>query len=376
MKVFLVVFGVLCAFIACSNEGSVMVSADEQSAEKEIRSAICELENGNFKSAQSMLESVLKKEPKNIYALRLLPGVAARQIKEGDKSPENVALIRKAIDAYESAGRNPLLKSERAEINDFIILLYGMIGADEKSTALLKKAESESEDPKQRAAFYAVLAAGNYACANNISDVSPVKSVGKINGRDVYIFRRPQNPADFDKLKQCAAKGAELIDRAIALDPASDTAWSYRANLSAQLARIAEMEGQPAEKARLMKEFDAAREKFFALSNKRAEEQAKKDSEQLAKTSNSLNFSPADFSEAQYRELREELKSYRFERPLAETVESVDMPFSGFVAPVMVEDDTADRPDEPAVKPARLEDEKQKSECSHPRTPDDHSSKS
>ena len=361
MKVFLVVFGVLCAFIACSNEGSVMVSADEQSAEKEIRAAICELENGNFKSAQSMLESVLKKEPKNIYALRLLPGIAARQIRKDDKSPENAALIRKAIDAYESAVSNPLLKDERAEINNFIILLYGLIGNEEKSAALLRKAEDKTEEPKQRAVFYTSLAADHFACANNISDVSPVKSIVKRRGKEIYVFRKPQNPADFDKLKNCAATGSELIDKAIALDPASETVWIYRASLSSQLARIAEMEGRAAEKARQIKESNAAREKFTELSRKRFDEQLKKD-EQLAKSSNdSLKFSPADFSEAQYRELREELKSYRVERPLAQTVDRVDIPF-GLVEPLPFEDDPATVPDAAATKPARLDDEEQKGE--------------
>jgi hypothetical protein len=360
MKRFLVVFGVLSALMACSNGGSVMGSPDAQNAEVEIRAAICEIENGNFKSAQSTLESVLKKDPKNIYALRLLPGVAARQVKEGDKSPENAALIRKAIDAYESAAANPLLKNERAEINNFIISLYGMLGSEEKSTALLKKAENESEDPKQRAAFYTSLAADNYACANDISDVAPVKSIVKRNGKEVYVFRKPQNPADFDKLKSCASKGSELIGKAVALDPASDTIRSYQASLFAQLARVAEMEGKADEKARLMKESEAARDKFFALSRQRSDEQAKKDAEPLAKTLNdSLKFSPADFTEAQYKELREELKSYRFEKPLAETVDSVDIPFSGLVAPIAVEDDM---PDDAATKPARLDDEQQKSE--------------
>src|SRR5215204_1457656 len=164
MKSFLVVFGILFTLLACSNGGSVMGSSDEQNAEVEIKAAICEIENGNFKSAQSTLESVLKKDPKNIYALRLLPGIATRQIKKDDNSPENAVLVRKAIEAYESAALNPLFKNERAEINQYIISLYGRLGREEKTALLLKKAANESEEPKARAAFYTSLAADNYAC--------------------------------------------------------------------------------------------------------------------------------------------------------------------------------------------------------------------
>ena len=339
-----------------------MGNPDEPNAEVEIKAAICEIENGNFKSAQTTLESVLKKDAKNIYALRLLPGIAARQIKKDDNSPENTALVRKAIEAYESAALNPLFKNERAEINQYIISLYGRLGSEEKAALLLKKAENESEEAKQRAAFYTSIAADNYACANEISDVSPVKSIVKKNGKDVYVFRKPQNPADFRKLKTCAAKGSELIRKATALDPASDTAWSYQASLSSQLARIAEMEGKPDEKARQLKEYDAARAKFMELSRKRSDELAKKDAEPLGKTlSDGVKFSSADISEAELKEFREELKSYRFERPLAETVDSVYIPFE-LVAPIAPGDDPPTPPNDAATKPSEADDEKQNRE--------------
>ena len=39
------------------------------------------------------------------------------------------------------------------------------------------------------------------------------------------------------------SKGTELIDKAEELDPNSDSAWSYKANLLVQQMRLAEMEG-------------------------------------------------------------------------------------------------------------------------------------
>ncbi|HVE58420.1 MAG TPA: hypothetical protein VNB22_16425 [Pyrinomonadaceae bacterium] len=351
MKYLLIMCTVLCGLLACSNEVGVMGSSVENS-ETEIRAALCELENGNFKAAQTMLEAVLKNDPRNIFALRLLPGVAARQIKKDDKSPENIGQIRRTIDAYENAAANPAFTSELESINDFIVTLYGLIGGDEKTTALLKKAENESADPKRRAAFYIVLAADQYICANDISDAAPVKTTVKQAGREIYVFRKPQNPADFERLVKCAAKGSELIAKAVALDPASDTAWSYRASLSAQLARIAEMEGKPAEKARLMKEYETARTKFFDLSKKRRDEQEKIDREKLAKSSSDdQNFAP---TESQLKEYAQELKSYRAERPLAEAVDRVYIPFEsvGLVEPLLSEDDVK-------TEPARQADEKQ-----------------
>jgi hypothetical protein len=361
MKRILVAFGVLCSLIACSNAGNLGNSDAQQNAEAEIRAAICEIENGDFKAAQSTLETVLKKDPKNIYALRLLPGVAARQIKRGDKSPENVALIRKAIEAYERARMNPVLKNENEDINDFIVELYGMIGGGEKSAALLAKAENESETPKQRAVFYTKLAADRYVCANDVSDVAPVKSTVKRQGREVYAFRRPQNPADFERLKQCAAQGSELIGKAIALDPASDTAWIYRSNLSVQLARIAEMDGKTEEKARLIKESDAARAKFLELSHQRADQERAADRKLSKSFDDEQKLSSAGFSEAQLKEFSEEFKSYRAERPLAETVDRVDVP-SELIELVAPLEDPATLPLDAAAEAPRPDDEKQKRE--------------
>jgi tetratricopeptide (TPR) repeat protein len=341
MKPFLVVLGILCTFILCLNEDAAG-SSGFQNTEVEIKAAICEIENGNFKAAQAALDGILKKEPDNVYALRLLPGIAARQIKQVDKSPENVVLIRKAIDAYEKAAGNPILKNDRMDINSFIIELYGMIGGDEKATALLKKAENESESPKQRAAFYTALAADNYACANDISDAAPVKSTVRKNGAEIYVFRKPQSQMDFDRLKKCASKGSELIVKAIALDPASDTAWSYRASLFVQLGRIAEMEVKPAEKARFMSEYETARQKFFALSRRRSDEQARISDDKISKsTGGAQSDSLSGFSEAELKEFAQELKTYRAERSLSETVDRVYIPFN-LIVPISDEDTAPD----------------------------------
>ncbi|HLM60108.1 MAG TPA: hypothetical protein VK308_04840, partial [Pyrinomonadaceae bacterium] len=359
MKRFGIVLGILCTFILCLNEDAIS-SSGFQNSEVEIKAAICDIENGNFKSAQATLEAVLKKEPGNVYALRLLPGVAARQIKQGDNSPENVVLIRKAIAAYEKAAGNPILKNERKDINSFIIVLYGMIGGDEEATALLKKAENESESPKQRAAFYTALAADNYACANEISDVAPVKSTVRKNGAETYVFRKPQQQSDFDRLKKCAAKGSELIGKAIALDPASDTAWSYRASLFVQLGRIAEMEAKPAEKARFVRQYETAREKFFELAQKRSDEHARIADEKISKsTGDAQSKSLLGFSEAELKEFAQELKTYSAERPLAKAVDQVYIPFE-LIEPIS-DEDTAPIPDE-ATASARVDDEKEKRE--------------
>lgn len=146
---------------------------------------------------------------------------------------------------------------------------------DESLQRITDRANNANVKPEYRAEAYTSLAARQYTCANEISDVEPVKKAVKKDGKDVYEYTKPENPDDFAKLKTCADEGLKLIDQAIALEPAEvqqmkgldlksmtpqeidakseiirifSSAWSYKANLLYQKMRIAEMEGNAAEK--------------------------------------------------------------------------------------------------------------------------------
>ena len=90
------------------------------------------------------------------------------------------------------------------------------------------------------------------------------------------------------KLQQCANNGYELADKATQLNPDSDSAWSYKANLLQQKARIAEMEKMSDEEVEKIKiQAETARDKFSELAaakkKKEDEEAARKQAEEDAK---------------------------------------------------------------------------------------------
>ncbi|MEO7971443.1 MAG: hypothetical protein ABI698_09095 [bacterium] len=66
------------------------------SAEQEIRAALCDIDGGDFATAEKKLEKLLQSNPRNIHAQRLLFVALTRQVKPGDRSPGNTALARKA----------------------------------------------------------------------------------------------------------------------------------------------------------------------------------------------------------------------------------------------------------------------------------------
>lgn len=162
-------------------------------------------------------------------------------------------------------------------------LLENLNNDDEWLKWVTERANNEKVPPVQRAEALTKLAAKKYSCANDISDVEPVKKTVTKEGKPTFVFSKPQNPEDYQKLKQCTAEGTELVDKAEKLDTNSDVVWSYKANMLYQQMRIAEMEGNTAEKDRLKAEADKAKEKFTELANiKKAKEDALK-AEQAAK---------------------------------------------------------------------------------------------
>ena len=124
------------------------------------------------------------------------------------------------------------------------------------------------------------LAAKKYSCANDISDIEPVKKTVTKDGKPTFEFTKPQDPATFETFKKCIQEGTGLIDRAEKLDTNSDAVWSYKANMLIQQSRLAEMEGNKAQLDSLKAEADKAKARFSELS---AARKAKEDAEHAKK---------------------------------------------------------------------------------------------
>lgn len=195
-------------------------------------------------------------------------------------------------------------------------LLENLNRKDEAEKWKIDRTNNNNVPADQRAEALTSLASSQITCANDITDVEPVKKTVEKDGVASYQFTKPEDPQVYQNLQQCIAKGTELIDRAIQLEPdriknpgnidvkpLSDaelvelldlskkfqSAWSYKANAQIQQMRVAEMEGKTEEKDNLKKQAEASRDKFTALSdlekNIIAEQEArKKTAEEAANT--------------------------------------------------------------------------------------------
>ena len=159
-------------------------------------------------------------------------------------------------------------------------LLENLGRNDEALEWVTQRANNEQVPNDQRAEAYTSLAAKKYSCANDISDVEPVKKTVTKDDKSTFEFVKPENPEDFANFKRCVEEGSALINKAVELDPNSDSAWSYKANFLVQQQRLAEMEGNNELKESLKQEVENAKSKFTELAAEKKriadEEEAKK----------------------------------------------------------------------------------------------------
>lgn len=163
--------------------------------------------------------------------------------------------------------------------------LYENLGRNDEALAwTTERAANEGIPNEQRAEAYTSLAAKKYSCANDISDVEPVKKTVVKDGKPAFEFVKPENPEDYATLKQCVEEGSNLINKAVELDPNSDSAWSYKANFLVQQGRIAEMEGNAELKEQLKAQAEKAKERFTEIATEKKriadEAEAKKKAEE------------------------------------------------------------------------------------------------
>jgi tetratricopeptide (TPR) repeat protein len=208
----------------------------------------------------------------------------------GDR--EKTELAQEAIDAYKKA--LAVDKNDQSSYKAVASLLDNLQRHDEWQQWVVERSGRTDIEPQNRAEALTSLAARKNTCANEVTDTEQTKKTVKKDGKDVFQWVKPENPADLERLQGCVADGLKLIDQAIALEPPAvqnapslniksltdaqlkenldlfkvfESARSYKASLDAQAMRLADMEGRTADRDTLKAQADAGRAKFLELSN-------------------------------------------------------------------------------------------------------------
>ncbi len=207
----------------------------------------------------------------------------------GDR--KETGLADEAIQAYKKALE--VDKNDQSSYKAIASLLDNLQRGDEWNKWVTDRSAATDIEPQNRAEALTSLASRKNTCANEVTDTDKTKKTVKKDGKDVFQWVKPENPADLERLRGCVTEGLQFIDQAVALEPDSvknastldlkslteaqlkekldlfkvfESARSYKASLDAQAMRLADMDGRTADRDSLKEQADAGREKFLELS--------------------------------------------------------------------------------------------------------------
>ncbi len=303
--------------------------ASQTSATKEqIYSVLCAIDQNRYEAAQKTLEQLLASDPKNADYQKALVGVQARQVKRGDHSAQNVALIRKTIEGYDRALKNlQLTTDERRRIDKSLTDLYGELGDEEIKNELLKRATDSQRAAQDRKEAYVVLAAKSWDCSFRITSA--------------------KNPdrAVTEKAQTCTNEGLRYVNEALALDPDDESAWSYKSNLLQQAAALAGLRNDQAQKAVYEKQYNEA----VKVANLKAKAQRDKETPQSEETSKNDSYTTEE-AQQDIKDLSELHLENSFDRVASDLL---TLPFDlvPLVAPRPIEENQSVKSPTPASTP-------------------------
>ena len=237
--------------------------------------------NRKFKEAEQYFRYAINRDPESLEGktARLFLARTLHSEYIGDRSKPEVA--EGAINEYKGVLAEDI--KDQSSFNAVANLLENLNRDDEWLQWVTQRANNEQVPAEQRAEAMTKLAAKKYSCANEISDQDPVKKTVKKDGKDVFQFTKPQDPATFEKFRQCVQEGVDLANRAEKLNTNSDAVWSYKANMLAQQLRLAEMDGNLQQRDALKPEADQAKARFTELAQQKREREATAEAEKKAK---------------------------------------------------------------------------------------------
>lgn len=235
--------------------------------------------SADFKQAEAEFRRALELNPDQDNARMYLARSIERQYKPtGVNTPENDRKAQEALAAYRDILQRD--SGNDAAYSGVTRLLGYLKQTDEQRQFVTQRANQESLANDKRSEAFIFLASKKWRCANDINEQPTSKQTVQRDGKTMIEFKKPANETDFQQAQQCATEGLSFAERAVSLDPTNELAWSFKANLLLERAKIAQMEGNAQAKADFERQADEARQKNEQLTEqkrqkKEAEEQRK-----------------------------------------------------------------------------------------------------
>lgn len=268
---------ILVAFVVASTSGCGVVNGIR--AKSALNDGARAYKGGDFAEAQKHFERAISLNPDQPNAPIFRARSIERQYKPtGVNTPENTQIAQDALNAY----RGILEKDpSKEEAYAAVARLLGYTKQPEEQRKFVKaRADDESTPSDKRADAFTFLASKQWKCTYDITEQPTSKQTIQRDGKTVIEYKKPSNEVDFQQAQACATEGLGYAERAVSLNSNSETAYSFKANLLLEKAKIAQMENNAEAKANFERLADEARQRNAQLTEQRQKE---KDEEERRK---------------------------------------------------------------------------------------------
>jgi hypothetical protein len=229
--------------------------------------------DGRFKDAEDKFREAFSLDETQKNAPLFIARAVQQQYKPGVGTPENIAVGERAVQAYQDIlSRDP----GNEDAYKAIVFLYGQMKRDDKVNELLQTRAEKGSTPNARAEALVILASKKWQCSYDITERKENQTKEEKDGKIIIHYKKPADQAEFDKARQCTDEGSKLAEQAVSLNANSASAWSYKANLLRERAKLAEMSGDANAKSDFDKQYEQALNEQKRLS---AEEANRKEAE-------------------------------------------------------------------------------------------------
>jgi len=267
MKSLLLVFALLALvpIYSMAQEPAPPSSEISVQARYELSLGALAYKERKFEKAEEHFKRALSLVPADAYAMRILARTLHQQYLAKRTHEKNIRKGEEAIEIYQ---RILIADTNDEATNRAVAHLLELIrGEKARDEWLIRRSEDEKVKAEYRADALTSLASRKYNCVSKITETS--KKTVEEGDEIVYVFEKPEESEEFDTAKQCAEEGLKLINRALELNETDDSAWSYKASLLIQKGRLAEMEGNIAERDKFRLEGELAKKRFLDLSEEK-----------------------------------------------------------------------------------------------------------
>lgn len=257
--------------LALAASAAAFGQANAEEARREMDVGARAYRDGRFEEAERRFRRALELDPEGKNTRLFIARAVQQQYKPDVQTPENLAAGERAVAEYQE-----ILAKDPANEDAYkaVVSLYGQMKRDDKLLEMLTQRANDFSAPnRQRAEAFTVLANRQLQCSRDITgrkenrtaeqpkeEKAPGQKPEQKPDEVVTKYRMPADQGDFIRARQCVTDGMQFAEQAVALDPDNPNAWSHKADLLREAAKLAEMEGDAAGKAEYDRQYAEASE--------------------------------------------------------------------------------------------------------------------